>query len=29
MIINILMGYKGAFRTVVCATVDGNEFRAL
>ncbi len=24
-----IMGYKGAFRTVVCATVDANEFRGL
>jgi hypothetical protein len=24
-----IMGYKGAFRTVVCASVDSNEFRGL
>jgi hypothetical protein len=24
-----IMGYKGAFRTVNCATVDANEFRGL
>jgi hypothetical protein len=24
-----IMGYKGAFRTVECATVDANEFRGL
>jgi hypothetical protein len=24
-----IMGYKGAFRTVVCAPVDSSEFRAL
>lgn len=24
-----IMGYKGAFRTVVCAPVDDNEFRGL
>jgi hypothetical protein len=24
-----IMGYKGAFRTVVCAAVDNNEFRGL
>ena len=24
-----IMGYKGAFRTVTCASVDENEFRGL
>jgi hypothetical protein len=24
-----IMGYKGAFRTVVCATIENNEFRGL
>ena len=24
-----IMGYKGAFRTIVCAPVDGSEFRGL
>ena len=24
-----IMGYKGAFRTVVCASVDANEFRGM
>ena len=24
-----IMGYKGAFRTVVCASVDANEFRGV
>lgn len=24
-----IMGYKGAFRSVVCATVEGNEFRGM
>lgn len=24
-----IMGYKGAFRTITCATVDSSEFRAL
>jgi hypothetical protein len=24
-----IMGYKGAFRTVICAPVDGSEFRGL
>jgi len=24
-----IMGYKGAFRTIVCATVDANEFRGV
>ena len=24
-----IMGYKGAFRTVVCASVDANEFRSI
>lgn len=24
-----IMGYKGAFRTIVCATVEDNEFNAL
>ena len=24
-----IMGYKGAFRTIVCATVDANEFRGI
>ena len=24
-----ILGYKGAFRTVVCASVDDNEFKAL
>ena len=24
-----IMGYKGAFRTVVCATVENNEFRGV
>lgn len=27
--IHTIMGYKGAFRTVVCAPVDENEFRGL
>ena len=24
-----IMGYKGSYRTVVCASVDGNEFKAV
>ena len=24
-----VMGYKGAFRTVVCASIDANEFRGV
>jgi hypothetical protein len=24
-----IMGYKGYYRTIVCASVDGNEFRSL
>ena len=24
-----ILGYRGAFRTVVCASVDDNEFRGL
>jgi hypothetical protein len=24
-----IMGYKGAFRSIVCASIDANEFRAI
>ena len=27
--IHTIMGYKGAFRTVVCASVDASEFRGM
>ena len=24
-----ILGYKGAFRTIKCASIDGNEFRGV
>jgi hypothetical protein len=24
-----IMGYKGAFRTILCATIENNEFRGM